>query len=262
MHRGFVETRLAELAGFLFDVKIMLNKDLDPIQENLFEYDFRACSYNILKNIGYDISKINFDDKIQRNIQIGLLQRENPAIKTFINSQMKSLIELYIRENKLNPEEIVWRQKDGFIITRVLEIDNITVELTFRDYVSKLISSMKRDKVLIIYGNNKIDIKGFSNKPIDLSFFDLFLKIDFSNKKKILYGCDYIRELFFKSDNIKWFTRESKEKELTIPLKGDILLNVNKSMLSSIDPNDVDKKVIFEMYIYPFFQTLLICYNQ
>lgn len=239
----------------------MLNKDIFPIQSNLYEYDFMACSYNILKNLGYDVSKIPFENKLQRNISIGWLIKENPNLNTYIKNNTKNLLELYIEENNLKPDEIIWRQKDGFITNRLLENNNITIELTLRNCISHLISSMNRDKVLIIYDDNKIDIKGVRNKPIDLSFFELFLSIDFSNKKKLLERCEIIRQKFLKSENVNWFVREDSEGKLTIPLKGDVLFQVNKSMLKLINTDDIDKNIIYETYVYPFFQTLLICYN-
>lgn len=240
----------------------MLNKDVEPIQSNLFEYDFRSCAYNVLKNIGYDVSNINESDKKMRNIQIGLLMRENKFLNTFITKQIKNILEFYIEENELEEHEIIWRQKDGLITTRKLEDTNSTIELELRNTVSKLISSLSRDKVLIIYNNNEISIKGIRNKPIDLSFFNLFLNLDFSNKKNILKGCDNIRKQFLSSTNINHFVREDKEGNLNIQMKEGMSIKVNKSMLRNINIKDIDKNVIYENYIYPFFQTLLVCYNE
>lgn len=240
----------------------MINKNIEPIQHNLFEYDFRSCFYNILKNIGYNVSSINKNDKTQRNIQIGLLMKSNPTINVMLTKQIKNILELYIKENNLKEEEIIWRQKDGLITKRSLNNTTLTIEFELRNTVSHLISSLNRDKVLIIYNNNEIGIKGIRNKPIDLSFFNLFLNLDFSNKKNILFGCEQIRQKFLESNNINWFVRKDKENNLNIQLKDGFVIKVNKSMLSSINIEDIDKNVIYENYIYPFFQTFLVCYNE
>lgn len=234
----------------------------DKIFENLYEYDFESCFYSMLNNVGYDLSTVEFDDKKIRNIQIGQLQKNNFLLKDFLASSVKRLLNLYIVENQLTDEDIVWKQKDGFIVTKVLNSNNITLPITLKNNISKLIKTMDNNKLLILYTNNVIDIKGLANKPMDISFYNLLLDIDFSNRKKVLEGCEYIRQTFYKSNNIKWFVRESKDGTLTIPMKGDCLLTVNKSALMNIDINDVDKEIIYNNYIYPFFQTLLIGYNQ
>ena len=69
---------------------------------NLFQYDFSACGYNILKNSGFDISNIEYFDKKKRNIQIGLLQRDNPSLAGFLASSIENLIDFYLKENNIH----------------------------------------------------------------------------------------------------------------------------------------------------------------
>ena len=39
------------------------------ILHNVYEYDFKSSSYNILKNVMYDVSDIPFENKECRNMQ-------------------------------------------------------------------------------------------------------------------------------------------------------------------------------------------------
>ncbi len=237
-------------------------KDNRKVFDNLYEYDFEACVYNLLNNIQCDLSHIDYDNKELRNIQIGQMQKENPVLKHVLSDGMKRLIRLYVKENNLKEENLVWRQKDGFIVDKVLESTDISFKLLFRKNITKLIKSMDNKKLLILYMDNTVAIKGMIHKPLDTSFYKLMFNIDFSNRKKILEGCEYLRKTFLASNNMNWFARESKDGVITIPMKGDTLLKISKSMLSNIDSSDVDKFVIYSNYIYPFVQTLLIQYNE
>lgn len=232
------------------------------IFENLYEYDFESCFYNILNNIEYDMTDIPFENKTQRNIMIGYHQRNNFLVKQFLSNSIKRLINLYIMNLKILEDDIIWKQKDGFILTKPLEQVNITLSISYKNHISKLIKSMNKQKILILYSDNTFDLKGLSNKPIDLSFYDLLLNIDFSNRKSVLEGCEYIRYKIYTSNNPRWFIRKSKDDILTIPMKGDYLLQINKSSINNIDVNDIDKNIIYNNYIYPFFQTILLEFNE
>lgn len=235
---------------------MLINKNVDYILSNLYEYDFSACYYNILKNIGYDISNIEKNDKIKRNIQIGLLQKNNPRLSNELLNKTNNIIDHYLIENNINENEVIWRQKDGIITTKKLNKLNISMELEYRRTIMKLISSMDRNKVLLLYNMNEVDVKGVSNKPLDISFYKLFLNLNFCSKSQLFQGLENIRQNIHKSNNILWFSRES-ENGIKIPLKQG-LINISKSALLSIDINDVDKTFLWEYYIWPFAQSLLL----
>lgn len=232
------------------------------IYSDLYEYDFEACVYNILNNLGYDLSNINFHDKEQRNISIGLLQKDNPRLKYVLAKSMKNLIKLYIKENNISEDSIVWKQKDGFIIDKPLVVNNTTMTISFKNHVSKLIKTIDKTKILILYKDDSIAVKGMIQKPLDISFYKLLFNLDFSHRKKLLEGCEVIKNKFLDGTNIKWYVRLSKDGTYTIPMKGDVLLKINESSLWSVDINDVDKQIIFDNYIYPFFQVFLLTFNE
>ena len=227
------------------------------VYSDLFEYDFSACAYNILKNSGYDVSKINYFDKRIRNIQIGLLQRDNPYISGFISSSIENLVNFYLKENKILDEDIVLRQKDGLTLLKPMKNIDITMPMSFIGNISKLIFSVDRNKWLIIYSNGKVVPKGFSSLPIDYSFFNFFKNLDYSNCRTLSRGMELIRKNIHASENKDWFCIEDEDQVL-VPMKNLGLVKFRKSVVYDIDINDVDKRFTWEDCIWPICRSLLV----
>ena len=78
-----------------------ISKNSSLVLSTLFSYDFSACAYNILKSIGWDLSNIDFDDKKKRNIQIGLLQKDNPRLAKFLLNSINNLVNHYFIINDI-----------------------------------------------------------------------------------------------------------------------------------------------------------------
>ena len=73
-----------------------LNSNLPLIMRDLRVYDIEACHYTILKNKGYDLSHIDPEDKLGRNIMIGQMMRDNPRITSLLRTTTESIINDYI----------------------------------------------------------------------------------------------------------------------------------------------------------------------
>ena len=239
---------------------MLINKSLKPFLSDLYEYDFSACFYSILKNIGYDVSNIDSVNKVSRNIQIGILQKNNPLLSSFLHSSTAALIDYYLDVNQVDFGNVVWRQKDGIILTAPLKDTNSTLPIEFRGHISKLISSLKKDKILILYDSGKVTPKGILNKTIDMSFYDLFAKLNFSDRNSLIYGLEDIRKKIFESDNINWFARKIDDSYY-LPIIGQGTLKFHRSSLQTIQCKDIDKTILWDSYVWPFCQTLMAFYD-
>ena len=96
-----------------------INKNLKLVLRDIYSYDISTCHYNILKKYGFNLSKINKDDKITRNIQIGQMMKSNSQITSLLRNTTNSLIDEYINKNGIEEDDIVIRQYDGMIITKI-----------------------------------------------------------------------------------------------------------------------------------------------
>jgi hypothetical protein len=211
----------------------------------------------MLKSIGWDMSNIEYNNKEVRNIQIGLLQRDNPKLSKFIMDNTRQLIDFYIEENKLENIDVVIRQRDGIITKKKLSVTNITMPIELRGIISHLIISMTRKEWLIIYNDGKIDVKGIKDKPVDISFYELFSHIDFLSQKNVITSIDNIRTQILTSKNIWWFTKKDGD-EFVVPFFREGIMRFPRSTVLSVDIGDVEKLFIWEEYVWPFAQSLLI----
>lgn len=235
-----------------------ISNNCDYIIPHLFSYDFRSCSYNILKSIGWDLSGIDYNNKEKRNIQIGLLQRENPFLTRFILNSINNLIDHYMTINNVNSKDIIVRARDGFISKVRLTVIDDTMPIELRNTISKIIISYDRSKYLALHTNGNVEVKGIRNKVLDLSFYKMFRNLNFSTKKGLLIGLERMRQTVLKSTNILWFVREDEPGSYMIPIIGTGLLKLNKSSLHLVDCDEVDKNFVWDEYMWPFARSILI----
>jgi len=235
-----------------------ISKSCNLIMGNLFFYDFRSCYYNILKNIGWDLSNIEENNKELRNIQLGLLQKDNPKLGRFLNDTASNLVSYYITINNLSEEDIIIIQKDGIITSKKLDKIDVSQPIELRGIISKLILSPDRKKFISIYDSGDIDIKGVSNKTEDTTFYNLFKSLDYSNKKNLIKGIESIRQNILDSKNIYWFIKKTEDDMYMVPIIGEGDLKISKSSLLTIDLNEVDKNIVWESLVWPFCRSILI----
>jgi hypothetical protein len=235
----------------------MINKECSLILSDLYEYDFAACAYNVLKNIGWDLSGVNKRNKIQRNIQIGLIQRDNPDIAQYLQYTIDNLIDLYLRENHIKDHEIILRQKDGVVLTKPLKFTNFTMKLEFRGIISKLIFSTDRRKWLKIHQSGDVVVKGLGKELYDASFYQLFRELNYANRSMLIQGVENIRRRILSSESISWFMLKDDDCFL-VPILDAGLIKVRKSTIKSVDCNDVDKDYLWNTYVWPFAQAILV----
>lgn len=227
------------------------------IISDVYEYDIVACHYYLLKNIGWDLSSIPFENKIERNIQIGLLQKDNPKLARYLLENTEGIIQYYIEQNNLTSNDIILRVRDGIYTTVLLRDNTSSLNLELRGMISKMIMTLDRKKYMMIKSSGEVSVKGIPNKPIDNSFYDLFRNLNFSNKTSLVRGIENLRQFIFKSKNVKWFVFKSEDSYI-VPIIGVGEIKVLKSGLENIDVDEINKKVIWEEYVWPFIQPILI----
>lgn len=235
-----------------------ISKTSNYIISSLFSYDFSSCAYNILKSIGWDLSAIDYDNKEKRNIQIGLLQRDNPHLVKFILNSINNLVDHYFSINNIKVEDVIVRARDGFILTKELAIVDDTMPIELRNTISKMIISYDRTKYLALHTSGDVEVKGIRNKTLDSSFYLMFRNLNFSTKKSLLTGLEHMRQTILKSDRIKWFVREDDPGVYLVPILGSGLLKLNKSSLFLVDSEEIDKQFLWDEYVWPFARSVLI----
>jgi len=237
---------------------VEINKTCNLVLSTLFNYDFSACAYNILKSIGWNLEGVDFQNKERRNIQIGLLQRDNPRLSTFLLDSITNLVDRYLMINNISrDDDLIVRARDGFIVTKDLKILDQSMPIDLRNTISKMIISSDRKKYLAINTDGSIDVKGIRNKTVDISFYSLFRNLEFTTKRKLLIGVEMMRQSVLDSNNVMWFTIFDGDA-YQIPIIGSGILKLNRASLKLIEPEEIDKLFLWEEYIWPFARSILI----
>ena len=235
-----------------------INKNLNLILRDIFLFDIEACHYNIMKQLGMDISELDANDKTQRNIMIGKMMSKNPKLTSVLRNTTDSIIDEYIRRNNIQDDEIVIRQYDGLILTRALTETEIgSIPLKKRKQYSIFISSIDRSKYIAedLLGQQSIKGVPFRYPEID-AIYSKICKLNFGKKGAIFRGLQQIKDDFLASDNCKLFGVPLKNGKYNIFLTRYGEMQVSEQTLKIMDPDDIDKHRYFDFYIIPFTKSI------
>jgi hypothetical protein len=240
---------------------INVSPTCDLVLSNLFFYDFQSCYYTILENIGWSLEGIEKNDKTKRNIQLGILQKNNPQLSKFLIESSESLVEHYIKINNLKEKEVILKQRDGLISSRKLDNIDQTMPISLRSIILRMIITLNRNQYLAIHSTGEVEVKGISNKPEDVGFYQLFKNLDFTNKKQLFHGLEKIRQTVLNSKNIMWFTEE-KEDMYLVRIIGEGIVKINRSSIKFIGTDDIDKNYTWINFIWPFAESCIIHFKE
>ena len=236
-----------------------LNENLNLVLRDLYLYDIEACHYTILKNLGYDMTGINFEDKFERNKKIGQMMRKNPRLTSLLRNKTETTIDEYILKNNIVEDEIVIRQYDGLILTRGLRERHVSeIPLDLRRHYEIFIMSIDRTMYIAYDRSGKTTIKGvpFRYPQMD-EIYDKICRINFGNKSAIFKTLHRIKNNLLESDDPYLFGVPLKNDKYNVSLKGYGEMEVSKPTLRIMDTNDIDKQKYFDFYISPFTKSIV-----
>lgn len=234
-----------------------INKSCKLFLRDVYSYDIEACHYNILKNMGYDVSQINFEDKTKRNIQIGKLMKNNKRLTGLLRDTTESIIDEYILRSGLSEDDIITRQYDGLITSRPLKELNTNIPLKLKNVLEYMIISIGRSSYIAKSGS-KVEIKGVPHryKKID-NVLKSLLNINYLSKDSIFSSLEKIkRNIIFSDDPELFFIIDEGNNYGIIKFKEYGQLEINKSSVNIIDTDDIDKEFYFDHYIRPFTESI------
>jgi len=237
-----------------------INENVKLVLRDVYLYDIEACHYTIMKKLGLDLSGINKENKLERNIQIGKMMRKNPRLTSTLRNTTKSVIDEYILRNNLTDDDIILRQYDGIIITKTLKETNVQdIPLNIRNHFQIFISSIDRTKYISFDSSQETAIKGvpFRYPEID-NVYKQICQINYANKESIFRNLQRIKDKFITSENPKMFGVPTKNGLFNIFLKGYGEMEISKQTLKIIDTDDIDKERYFKFYFEPFTKSIVV----
>lgn len=235
-----------------------INKSCHLLLKDVYHYDITSCHYVIIKRLGYDVSNIDAHDKLKRNIQIGLMMRDNPKLTSIIRSITNSTISDYLLRNGITEDELILRQYDGVIVTRRLQETKLHIPLDYRSSFNFMLISINR-QMYISYNDKGVSIKGVPYRyPQMDSMYEKIIKICDRNKYKIFKTLQEIRDEILIWGKPQLYAIPTSETKCNIFLKYYGQTQISKSMAKVIDANDIDRERYYNYYIRPFAESLVV----
>jgi hypothetical protein len=237
-----------------------INRICKLFLKNVHLYDIISCHYIILKRIGYNINHIDKDDKKKRNIEIGIMMRDNPNLTTILRDTTAAIIDDCLLRNNIKDEDLILRQYDGFLITKTLRETNIHFPLDLRAVYSQfIISSCRNMYVALTENGDEFTIKGMSHKYEAMSkLLEKLIKKSGSGNDTIFKTLAEIKDEVLFSNDPRLYAIPVKENTFSIMLKKYGQYQVSKSFMKILDTDDIDKEWYYNNYVRPFAESVVI----
>lgn len=233
----------------------MSNKNVPLLSFDLFFYDFSACYPRILKSLGFDLNGIDLNNKKERNIYIGRLQRDHPELSSYLRNTVTELLNYYKLKNNLTNNNIVVEQLDGFIVNKELKENKSSfLDLDFRGYVDFLILTPDKKKFLYCL-DNEIYVKGISNLYDNLwKVYNKFLNLNFFDKVSLYKQMEQIKTSVLNCVDKDFFKIKIDEKKFVIQT-----IDGQRSISGNVDfdINKLNKRKYFDHYFFEFLQSIV-----
>ncbi|MFX1340839.1 MAG: hypothetical protein ACFFDK_19670 [Promethearchaeota archaeon] len=239
-----------------------LNENKKLVLRDVYLYDIESCHYSIMENLGLDLSGVNKEDKLERNIQIGKMMSRNPKLTSLLRNTTRSIIDEYIRINGITDSDLVIRQYDGILLTRTLRVTDLRgIPLNIRKHFHIFISSIDRNMYIALDSENKTTIKGVPFRYSEMDkIYEAICKINYTRKESIFRNLQKIKDYIMTSQNTRLFAIPIDDKRFNIFLKDFGQIEVLKSTLKIMDPDDIDRERYFNFYIAPFTKSVVVDY--
>lgn len=236
-----------------------INKDCKLFLRDIYSYDISSCHYTILKKIGIDLSGIDENDKEGRNIQIGIMMRDNPRITRVLRSTTEATISEYLNINNIKDEDIILRQYDGVIITkRMKDITSCNLPIELQDVFQNFIISIDRRQYIAYNGKNS-KIRGVPHLyPEMKKILDKLSRINYSNKTVLFQSLQKIKDEILMSNNPKLYCIPISDEKYNVFLKKYGEITITKNAIKLIDTDEIDKLKYFDYYIRQFTQSIVL----
>ncbi|GIU69018.1 MAG: hypothetical protein KatS3mg002_0254 [Candidatus Woesearchaeota archaeon] len=233
-----------------------INQNAKLVYDSIYSYDISACAYNILKNYFYDLSDISFENKQERLVKIGLIFRENKELMQIVNIETKKVIDFIIFENRLNEDDIIIRQFDGFFTPKKLKICDISaVPFRLDEHYHKFIISINRNSYIGKSINGTYIYKGISNLYDGMQKYlqKILDTINFLNISGSFFSLKTIKEEILNSNDIYDFLiPKKKEDGFYVYMNGIGKIEIEPTVIPFLNVNEIDKYSYLNKYIYPF----------
>lgn len=235
----------------------MINQNCPYILKDLYFYDIVSAFPTIMQTQGYDFKDVDLDNKEERNIYIGRQQLKHKNLSLFLNDSIKDLTNFYLNHNEIDDDDVVYRQKDGFIIKKPLAKNNLYIEMKLRYIIDIMFIDIHRQSMITFNEFGDMEVKGVRNNYKRLEdIYRKFGNLDFYNKRTLMLQLEDIKNSVVESTDKSLFGVNAEDGSNIFILKN------NKSIrtfdLDFVELEDIDKVKYFNVFFKPFIDSILM----
>jgi len=205
------------------------------------------------------LSNIDKKDKEGRNVHIGKLMKQNPRLTDILRKTTNSIVDENISRNNITEDELILRQYDGIIITRILqEVIVQSIPLALSSHFEIFIISVDRNKY-IAFDGIETTIKGVPHRyeKID-KLYRRIAKINFNVRSSIFENLQEIKDEILTSNDPELYCVPVSDDKYSVFLKGYEEVEITKQTVRMMDVNDVDRRKYFDFYLRPFTESITV----
>ena len=205
-----------------------------------------------------NVPNVDPNDKLQRNTQIGLMMRDNPNLTGLLRNVTISTVSEYLLRNNIVDDDIIIRQYDGVIVTKLLRVTTDQyLPLDLQSIFQVFLISSDRTRY-IAYDGQKNIIKGVPYRYQGMDeMFGKILRLNYINKSAIFKGLQRIKDEIFESDDPSLFCIQKGEK-YSVFLKNFGETEISQTLADHMDTSEVDRIKYYDFYIRPFAESICL----
>jgi len=235
----------------------MINQKCPLVLHDLYYYDIVSAFPTIMQNQNFNFGNIDLTNKQERNTFIGKQQIKNKNLSGYLNDSVKYLTDFYLQYNEIDDEDVIFRQKDGFILKTLLPKNNLYIEMSLRHTLPLLYIDTKREGMLYFDETDELYVKGvrYYYEKLD-EIYSKFLNLDFYDTRTLCIQLQDIKDSVVNSNDKLLFGINGDDVQYTFILK-------NGKKVRTYDPDfveldEIDKYRYFNHYFKPFTDSVFI----
>jgi len=236
----------------------MINQHCHLILRDLYYYDIVSAFPTILNNQNFDFGNVDLNNKMERNLFIGKKQIGNKNLSGFLNDSVNDLTDFYLQYNEIDDEDVIFRQKDGFILTKLLTNNNAFIEMKLRHMLQLLIIDVDREKMIYFDEDGNLSVKGVRHyyKQLD-TIYKKFYDINFYDKNILCIQLQNIKDACLNNKDISFYGIDEDDdgRMLFMYKNGKTICTKD---IEFIEPEKIDRQKYFNVYFKPFLDSIFM----
>ena len=235
----------------------MINQETKLVLHDAYFYDVEACYPTIMANVNYDLDGFKLGDKAARNVQIGKAQSGNENLSSYLMNSADKLLEFYLQDNDVKPDEILVTQRDGFILTRLISNDDQFIQIKLRGLINYLIFTPDRKKFLYLC-DDVIEVRGMPKRYPQLDLiYNMFKNLNLYNKKYLFRQMGMIKNAVVECKDLSLFMIPSGNEHIVITKDAGPIKILDASFCRIEDVNTYE---YYDHFFKPFLESLYLEY--